>query len=252
MSTSITYRPKYPLNQFIDVIWIGKAENIDLQAENHAALYTELIFNYGDEFNVQGKNIESVYNKSDHHIISGLKTEPFHTKVSGIYANVGLLLKPFCYGMLYRKFGTQAMEQISEILYEHLYVPITPNFEAVEKQLFQIFDTEAIDADLLQFEKYISTNILEKGSLKDFNLSISISQKSFIKKFKKQYLLTPGEYIKLKQVNNAIKLLQNNNAEKLINIGLDSGFYDQSHFIRVFKKFCGVTPKQFIKRITEE
>ena len=27
-------------------------------------------------------------------------------------------------------------------------------------------------------------------------------------------------------------------------IGLEVGFFDQSHFIRVFKKFCGTTPKQ--------
>jgi AraC-like DNA-binding protein len=84
-------------------------------------------------------------------------------------------------------------------------------------------------------------------SLQDFNMSISISQKSFIQKFKKHFQITPKEYLKLKQVNYAIQLLQNNNAEKLINVGLDSGFYDQSHFIRVFKKFCGVTPKQFVK-----
>lgn len=247
MVSPITYRPKSPLNQFVDLIWIGKASEIEQKSNHYAALFTELIFNYGDEFNVKGQNIENLTSQSDHHIISGLKTEPFQTKVSGAYANVGLLLKPFCYGMLYKSLGTRAMSEVSELLFEHLYKPEKPNFGKVEQQLFKLFDKKVIDADIVLFEKYISSNLLKKGSLNEFNLSLAISQKSFIQKFKKHFLLTPSEYIKLKQVNYAINLLQSNNSEKLINIGLDSGFYDQSHFIRVFKKFCGVTPKHFIK-----
>jgi len=139
------------------------------------------------------------------------------------------------------------MEQISEMLFEHLFIPTNPDFEKVAQYLLKIFNVNPVDNDLAKFEKYVSSNLLEKGSLRDFNMSISISQKSFIQKFKKHFLLTPSEYIKLKQVNYAIQLLQSNNSKKLINIGLDSGFYDQSHFIKVFKKFCGVTPKQFLK-----
>jgi len=247
-----TYIPKFPLNQFVDLIWVAKASNFKLESVHHAALFTELIFNYGDEFQINGQNIENIISKSDHHIISGLKTEPFKTKVSGEYGSVGLLLKPFCYGMLYNKFGTKAMEQVSEILFEHLYRPVQANFSIVEKELMRLFDKEVIDSDLIKFEKQISSSMLEKGALKDFNLSLSISQKSFIQKFKKHFLLTPTEYIKLKQVNYAIQLLQNNRSDKLINAGLDSGFYDQSHFIRVFKKFCGISPKQFLKNTEKD
>ncbi|MCL3781286.1 AraC family transcriptional regulator [Prolixibacteraceae bacterium JC049] len=242
-----TYRPGYPLNQFVDFIWIGKASKLEMKASHHAALFTELIFNYGDNFNVTGQNIESLVNRNDHHIISGLKTAPFQTEISGVYGSVGLILKPFCYGMLIDKFGTHAMESISEILYESFYTNEQQDFSKVEQQLLQLFGQPHIDSDLIQFENYLSSTLLEKGALQDFNLSISISQKSFIQKFKKHYLLTPNEYIKLKKVNSAIELLQNNNSKKLVEIGLESGFYDQSHFIRLFKKFCGVTPKEFIK-----
>lgn len=242
---NISHIPSFPLKQFVDVIWVGKANELATTGTHHAALFTELIFNYGGDFEVNGQNIENAISKNDHHIISGLKTEPFQTKTSGIYGSVGLILKPFCYGMLIDKFGTHAMDSISEILYEHLFIPEKPDFDRVEQFLLKLFAQKYLDADLMKFENYISSELLQKGALKDFNLSLSISQKSFIQKFKKNYLLTPNEYVKLKQVNYAIQLLQNNNAEKLINIGLDAGFYDQSHFIRVFKKFCGVTPKEF-------
>lgn len=243
-----TYHPSFPLNQYVDLIWIGKASELKINSSHHAALFTELIFNYGDTFNVEGQNVENLVSANHHQILSGLKTEPFLTKISGTYGNVGLILKPFCYGMLLRKFGSQAMEQISELLFEKLFIPSSPDIKTIEKHLLKIFENHVIDNDLVKFENYISHNLLRKGSLKDFNLSISISQKSFIQKFKKNFLLTPSEYVKLKQVNYAIQLMQNNHSENFIGIGLDSGFYDQSHFIRVFKKFCGQTPKQFSKR----
>lgn len=230
------------------MIWVGKAPELEISSSHHAALFTELIFNYGDTFDVEGQNVKNLVSNSGHKILSGLKTQPFQTKVLGAYGNVGLILKPFCYGMLFNKFGSKAMEQISELLYEQLFVPEEPYMSKIEQHLLKLFEVAPLDNDLAKFEAYISQNILEKGSLQDFNMSISISQKSFIQKFKKHFHLTPGEYVKLKQVNYAIQLLQNKSSEKLIDIGLDAGFYDQSHFIRVFKKFCGVTPKQFLSR----
>ncbi|MPQ48353.1 helix-turn-helix domain-containing protein [Marinifilum sp. N1E240] len=242
-----TYHPFSPLNQFVDVIWLGKSTELNVESSHHAALFTELIFNYGDNFQVDGQNIENIINKHDHQIISGLKTEPFQTKISGTYGSIGLLLKPFCYGILIEKFGSRAMEQISEILYEHIFVPKEADFKLAEQHLLQLFSGKHIDPDFIKFENYISSNLLGKGALKDFNLSLSITQKSFIQKFKKHYLLTPNDYLKLTRVNTAIQLLQNNKSEKLIGVALDSGFYDQSHFIKIFKKFCGCTPKKFYK-----
>lgn len=248
MNNETEYYPGFPLNQYINLIWVGKASEVTVSLSHHAPLFTELVFNYGDTFTFEGQNVENFTSNNVHQIISGLKTAPFQVNISGAYSNVGLQLKPFCYGMLYRKFGTKAMEHISEILFEHLYLPIKPNFKKVEQALLKIFSVSPIDNDLMKFENYISKNLLEKGCLKAFNTSVSISQKGFIQKFKRHFFLTPSEYIKLKQVNYAIQLLENKQDEKLTNIGLDSGFYDQSHFIRVFKKFCGVTPKQFLQR----
>lgn len=240
-----TYRPNAPLNQFVEVVWVGKADNLKVKASHHAALFTELIFNYGDDFQVEGQNIEEVKNRHDHHIISGLKTAPFETRIAGNYCSIGLILKPFCYGILKEQFGSRDLDRISEVLYESLLETERPDFAPVEAHLKTLFDRAQLDDDLLKFEEYLSTHNLEKGALKEFNLSIAISQKSFIQKFKRHYHLTPGNYIKLKKVNTAIQLLQNRRSEKLVDIGLASGFYDQSHFIKLFKQFSGQTPKEF-------
>lgn len=245
MIKEITYIPKFPLNQFVDLVWVGKSNKLELQSNHHAALFTELIFNYRDSFQVSGQNTERMISNYGHRLISGLKTEPFQTTVSGEYGNIGLLLKPFCYGLLIKKFGSDSMDKISDILYEAVFLPEKPNFEIADSQLIKLFEYSPIDSDLIKFENHISSEILRKGSLKDFNLSLSITQKSFIQKFKKHYLLTPSQYVKLTQVNYAIQLMKQTKSGKLTDIGLESGFYDQSHFIKVFKKFCGKTPREF-------
>ncbi|WP_373564864.1 helix-turn-helix domain-containing protein [Sphingobacterium sp. E70] len=81
--------------------------------------------------------------------------------------------------------------------------------------------------------------------LRDFSKLLLISQKSFIQKFRKHYFLTPSEYLNLYKVNKAVILLQNNSPERLTDIGLNAGFYDQSHFIRVFKNSVVILQKNF-------
>lgn len=247
MNFKTTYYPSYPLSQFIDLVWVANNENLELKANHHAALFTELIFNYGNKFKVDGKNVRNFSSKNDHHIISGLKTQPFQTTVSGKHLNIGLMLKPHCYGLLINKFATKTMSLLSEQLFEYLIIPRTPKFDKIEAILLLLFGKPFIDSDLIKFENHLSSKLMKNGSLKDFNDLVSVSQKSFIKKFKGLYFLTPSEYVRLNQVNCATQLIQKYPEVSLTQIGLKSGFYDQSHFIRIFKKHHNCTPKQFQK-----
>lgn len=242
-----TYIPTFPLNQYVDAIWIAKKPRFEIESTHHAPLFTELIFNYGSFFAVQGEQIEENHINGSHHIISGLKTNPFQTVVSGYYCNVGLILKPFCYRVLLDKLQTKSMETISYLLYDYLVDVKKPDFKSMEPYLHDFFKYYQIEKDLLKFENYISFEILKTGFLREFSNSLTITQKGFIQKFKKHYFLTPNQYIKLRQVNYVISLLKHNQTKTMTEIGLEAGFYDQSHFIRVFKKYCGFTPKDFKK-----
>lgn len=211
-------------------------------------MFTELIFNYGEQFQVEGENTESFVSMSDHYIISGLKTTPFRTTISGKHLNVGFILKPHYYEMLLDRFASQSMQILSEILFTELIEPEKPRFKKVETTLINFFGLIEMDSDLLKFENHISPELMRNGALRDFSNSTSITQKSFIEKFKKLYSITPSEYLRLKQVNYATQLIQRHPKASLTQVGLESGFYDQSHFIRVFKKHHGHTPKQFQKK----
>ncbi|CAL2106518.1 AraC-like DNA-binding protein [Tenacibaculum sp. 190524A02b] len=247
MNNTKTYCPNYPLNQFINAIWVSQSDNYEIQTIHYAPLFTELIFNYGDSFSVNGQNVEEFNFQNNHQILSGLKTKPFHTQVSGKHLNVGLILKPFCYGLIAKQINSSIIGNLSEILFEQFFIKTKPDFKKIEVELFKLFQNSHLENDLIKFETYLNKKIVEPKRMKDFNKLISISQKSFIQKFKNTFHIAPNEYVRLKQVNHAIIKLKTNKYKNLTNLGLDCGFYDQSHFIRTFKKYSGLTPKQFMK-----
>jgi len=248
MIKEISYQPEYPLSSFVDYIWIGKSPDLTMNLVHHAALFTELIFSYGGEYEIKGINTELVEVRGGLQIMSGLKNEPFLTRTSGVYGCIGLILKPFCYGVLLRKLEFSSMAEAPDVLYDCLFAPEIPDFSHAERYLLKVFGTVNTDPHLMKFEMYMASEKARKGILKDFSTLLPISQKSFITKY---YVLTPSEYLNLYKVNKAIKLLQNNTFDRLTDIGLISGFYDQSHFIKIFKKFSGRTPKEFSKIVNE-
>ena len=242
-----TYQPGFPLSEIIDVIWVAKSDHFEMSASHHAPLFTELIFNYGDQFQVTGENIQTASRDGYQCTISGLKTTPFHTTTSGTYLNVGLIMKSYCFGILQERFEQREMHFLAVHIYEQLAKPSKPRFEKIEPVLIEFFNGWHLDLDIQRFEKHISPELLRKGSFANFSNLMSTTQKTFIQKFKRQYTLTPSAYARLKQVTYAATLIKQYPKVSLTQIGLRAGFYDQPHFIRVFKRHFGASPRQFQK-----
>lgn len=245
IQTHVHY-PKFPLNQFVDLIWVGHGENIQIASSHYAPMFTELIFNFDGEFTMNGQHIVEEGSQGVRYILSGLKTQPFHTFNTGLYKNIGLILKPFCYPFLLSVFNTSLLDDLVNAMYMYLQNPSQATLTQIENQLLIIFQGQSLPLSVKTFKQLADQQQFQKGDLSKFTKSISLSQKSFIKNFKHQFLITPNQYINLVRINRAITLMGKYPYLNLTQIGLDAGFYDQSHFIRLFKKFTGVTPKKFV------
>ena len=97
---------------------------------------------------------------------------------------------------------------------------------------------------LLPTIEYIRSNIRETIHLKELSDKACMSTTSFYRYFKRELGMSPIEYILNEKIKYAKKLLSNPTIQ-INEVSYATGFEDCNYFIRLFKKYEGVTPKQY-------
>lgn len=94
--------------------------------------------------------------------------------------------------------------------------------------------------------EYIENHYSEKITLNEMSRLAGMSSKYFCRYFKKFLHKTPTEYLNYKRIEQACYEL--NMLDKTVTeVGFDCGFHDTGYFIRIFKKYKGITPNQMKK-----
>lgn len=117
----------------------------------------------------------------------------------------------------------------------------------IQTQTVKRFDTSqtlAIDSPITASIEYIKNNIQNSIQLKHLSDKACMSTTSFYRSFKKELGMSPIEFILNEKIKFAKKLLSNPNIQ-INEVSYASGFEDCNYFIRLFKKYEGVTPKQY-------
>lgn len=94
----------------------------------------------------------------------------------------------------------------------------------------------ATDAILLHSRKEVLAEILN-----DLNLN----ERTFQRIFKKFVGITPTQYRRICQFKGSFDQVKHSTFEKLSDVAFQTGFADQSHFIRSFKEHAQTTPKEY-------
>lgn len=99
----------------------------------------------------------------------------------------------------------------------------------------------------------ISKIITSKGSvpLKELLENLKVSERSFERKFKEEVGISPKMFSRICRFQASLNQLRNNDFSKLSDIAFENDYSDQSHFIRTFKEFTGISPYQFTKQSKE-
>ncbi|NDV26411.1 AraC family transcriptional regulator [Desulfovibrio sp. JC010] len=127
---------------------------------------------------------------------------------------------------------------------------------ALDSFLYQIIETHSCGKIIAQktgpqhgalhrVKNFIDQNFQQKLTLQELAQTACLSPFHLQKLFVNKYGRSPQEYIIFKRVLEARALIENNTP--LIEAALKSGFSDQSHFSRHFKKVIGISPGQFLK-----
>ncbi|MEM6633224.1 MAG: AraC family transcriptional regulator [Bacteroidota bacterium] len=97
-----------------------------------------------------------------------------------------------------------------------------------------------------QITQFLEDNWNHEISLSDIAQTLQVHAVTISKNFRKYFGCTLGEYRRKLKIERSIGLIKTSR-EPLTQIALQSGFADQSHFIRNFKSYTGFLPKEFRK-----
>lgn len=97
---------------------------------------------------------------------------------------------------------------------------------------------------VFKVEQFIYNNLYQKLSVLDIANNVGLSSDYLSKQFKKETGMTIVEYILQEKIKEAKNIMYYSNLS-ISEISNHLQFYDESHFIRVFKRICGITPKQY-------
>ena len=203
--------------------------------------YYEVRFKEGEKFNS---------------ILAHGYNNPIHINYSGAFQEISIIFKPL--GINAFLENDIASYFVNDSL--HTFIPFS-DFEVEMGKILELNDAtqqleileKYLENKCIGFEHELLTKALEAMnseafSVKEFAQKHHISVKSFIHQFKKYSGRTPAQHYKITRFRNSIRK-NTSDYISLTETALASGYFDQSHFIKDFKKLTGKKPKDFFKSI---
>lgn len=80
---------------------------------------------------------------------------------------------------------------------------------------------------------------------------VGLSQRRFIQVFAAEVGLTPKLYCRVQRFHKARGLVLNVDAPDWAQVALACGYFDQSHLIRDFREFAGLSPGNYLRQPSE-
>ena len=100
---------------------------------------------------------------------------------------------------------------------------------------------------LEEIKNILTNNFKDKIMLDDFCKKYKTNKFNILRKFKNYTGLTPWEYTISLRLEYAKQMILD--CPSLTDLAFESGFYDQSHFNKYFKKYLGVSPSEYKRNL---
>ena len=94
--------------------------------------------------------------------------------------------------------------------------------------------------------EFIESSYTQPLTLKELSESAQMSPKYFCQFFQEMTHRTPIDYLNYYRIERACYLLSTTN-QTITEVAYNTGFNDLSYFIKIFKKYKGITPKQYVR-----
>ena len=248
------------LAPYVNCIMIG--ENSDFDSHTNIPLYADGYPGVMFQQSEKGFYILPKKKKLSELFLYGQTLEPISLNVEGPHNYIVVQLYPFaskylldvdpkelndeCYDLLQIKY-------IDVELFQNQLIESTNLREQVKiisNLMRELIHSHSVcENDNIQ--KAISIIINSKGQIKIKELlkQLHVTERTFERNFKSYVGLSPKQFAKIIQFQSSLNQLTEAKFQKLTDIGFDSGFTDQSHFIRTFKSYTGQTPSFYYRNL---
>jgi len=130
---------------------------------------------------------------------------------------------------------------------------MTPStsFSTREGAVQTVREETTVDRRVSAALELIHANLDKRISIAELARAVNMSRWRFCHVFKTEMSLSPSVYIGTLRMREAEKML----VETFLSvkeIRAELGSLDRTHFSRAFKKFCGLTPAQFRRRLVDD
>lgn len=246
-----------PLRAFIECYWSAVADQPPFQPQE--ALIPdgtiELMFNFGDTYqHLFHKN--GVAEVKRGHVI-GIRRKALYITQASRQDFFCVRFKP---GGTFPFFGIPACQFADTILslddllpdvYRdlecRLYATKAPMQRVALLNNFFLDQLRDLPAQWKTSSRFIATMEAKSMSVGQAMRTLQFNYKKLERHLKAATGLTPEEYLKIRRFNYAVKTMYAGQYRNMTEVGYHAGYYDQSHFIRDFKRLSGQTPLQFLK-----
>jgi len=190
----------------------------------------------------------------------GQTLESITLETKGVFSCVIVQLYPFASKYLLN-IDPKILNDDCYDLLQITYIPVH-NFYQKLTEAETLEDTVSIISDLMRqliaahkvpqnngIQQSIRRIIQQRGQIKiqDIQADLNMPERTFERNFASETGLTPKQFAKIIQFQYSVDILKSANFNTLTDVGIGSGFSDQSHFIRVFKEYTGITPSLYLQ-----
>ena len=256
------YKPKPPLSKFVDNLWLYEGYDPERKTERILPTGTfELVINLRQN-ELRFYDAERPENSShlSGAIVSGASGRGFtpdtaeetfiigvHFKPGGAFPFLGLPAGDFAdtHVDLETLWGPPA-GRLRERLCEARTSAV--RFQLLEEALVSrlchgVEQHYAVSAALDMFGKnQAGPRVREAANY------LGLSQRRFIQVFKAEVGMTPKLFSRIQRFQQTRTFIQHNPSINWADLAVDLGYFDQSHFIREFLEFSGLSPTDYINR----
>ncbi|KFC19557.1 helix-turn-helix transcriptional regulator [Chryseobacterium sp. FH1] len=251
------FEPTHDLTMFVKCYWTLESSADDSKEKQSIVPdgCMEMIFHYGDlylQHTLNGNHITQPKCFVIGQLTRPLEIEPtgrtgifavrFHPNGFLPFASIPIREMENTAISLEKLFGKDGLDIQNIILNSH---STQEKINLIEKFLLnRLTSTKTIDHIV---KSSVETIITANGqlSIEEISRITRVNRRQLERKFSLAIGLSPKQLSKTIRLQIALKLLLTGEFTNLTSLAYENEYYDQAHFIKDFREFVGVTPKEF-------